>query len=291
MMEKVAAGAKFFLSPETWRVALGEARRGPRALGDPPAVEPLEDDPGAGLRKVAVGDHSYWLPSTMDWSGLVEIHREVFCPEHAHYYELGPCHVRPGDVVVDAGASEGFFARVALDRGARVIAVEPWKPMADALRRTFAAEAREGLFVVEETSLTDREGVATLHFDPSTPWGAHVSEAGRPGEAGAEVTLTTLDALIARSPWGRCDFLKMDIEGDERPAIAGARETLRRDRPCLAIAVYHHPTGYLDIRADLKAAGLGYRVEGKGLQRRRAGVYVPILLHAWDPGREAGSTT
>lgn len=285
--EKLATAARFFLSPETWRVARAERRHGPRRLDPLPAIETLEDDEAAGLRKIAIGGQSYWLPSTMDWNGLAEIYREVFCPDHAHYYEYGPCRVREGDVVVDAGASEGFFARFALDRGAKVLAVEPFKPLADALRRTFAREAAEGRFEVEETCLTDREGSDTLHFDPATPWGAHAGGAARPGESASTVTLSTLDALIARSKWGRCDFLKMDIEGFERPAVAGARETLKRDRPCLAIAVYHNPTGYIDIRSDLKASGLNYRVEGKGLQKRRAGVHVPILLHAWPGEREA----
>src|SRR5262249_10989091 len=149
------------------------------------------------------------------------------------YYEHGPCRVRPGDVVVDAGASEGFFTRFALDRGAKVLAVEPFQPLSDALRRTFAKEAAEGRFAVEETCLTDRQGSATLHVDPATPWGAHAGGTARPGESDSPVILSTLDALVKRSPWGRCDFIKMDIEGFERPAVAGAMETIRRDRPCL----------------------------------------------------------
>src|SRR5262249_31404815 len=61
MLAKLNAGARFFLSAETWRVALGEARRGPRYIGEPPAVELLDEDAGAGLRRVAIGGHHYWL--------------------------------------------------------------------------------------------------------------------------------------------------------------------------------------------------------------------------------------
>src|SRR5262249_11944198 len=132
----------------------------------------------------------------------------------------------------------------------------------------------------------------TLRYDPRTPWGAYrVADGngpadGRPGESGMTVTQTTLDELVGRSPWGRCDFVKMDIEGDERAAVAGAAATLRRDRPCLSIAVYHHPTGYLDIRRDLRAEAPDYRITAKGIQRRRWGVYVPMVLHAWPPDRD-----
>ena len=95
----------------------------------------------------------------------------------------------------------------------------------------------------------------------------------------------TVDALVERSGWGRCDFLKMDVEGAERGAVAGASATLRRDRPRLSIAVYHFATGFVDIRGDLAAAGLGYVVRGKGMTRRH-GLPVPTILHAWPAGSD-----
>ncbi len=290
LLSKMRTGARFFLNAETWRVALAESRHGRRSIGAPPTVEEVERDEAAGLCRLTIDGRDYWLPSSMDRAGLAEIHQEVFCPEHPHYYEYGGCRVRPGDVVVDAGASEGFFTRFALERGARVIAVEPWAPMAEALRRTFAAEIAEGRMIVEVTTLTDRSGEALLYYDPQAPWGAHVvagGGVGRAGERGETVRQTTLDELVAHSPWGHCDFVKMDIEGDERAAVAGGQVTLRRDRPALSIAVYHHPTGYLDIRRDLADTGLDYRVTAKGLLRRRRGVSIPMILHAWPADRRA----
>jgi FkbM family methyltransferase len=287
-LSKVGTGARLLLSAEMWRVVLGEARQGSRDVGQPPEVREVGRDEAAGLRQVEVGGDRYWLPLAMDLSGLAPLHLEVFCERHPHYYEHAGCRVRPGDVVVDAGASEGFFTRFALRRGARVIAVEPWGPMVEALRRTFADEIAAGSVVVEQAVLSDGEGEAVLAFDPETPWGATASPGVAADAAPGRETVrrTTLDALIARSAWGRCDFLKMDVEGAEREVVAGAAATLRRDRPCLSVAVYHHPTGYLDIRRDLRSAGLGYEVAGKGLQRRR-GLYIPVVLHAWSPRPDA----
>jgi hypothetical protein len=39
----------------------------------------------------------------------------------------------------------------------------------------------------------------------------------------------------------------MDIEGSELEAIKGSAELIRRDKPKLAISVYHKPYDYLEI--------------------------------------------
>jgi FkbM family methyltransferase len=281
-LRKIGQGVRLLLDRGTWRDALAESR-GPRPAPAPaPEVRAVEEDPASGLRLVEVGGDRYWVPSSMDWASFGMLWPEVFDPAHPHYYELGPCRVRDGDVVVDAGASEGLFTRFALARGARVIAVEPFGPMAEALRRTFAPEIAAGTVRVEQAAVSDRPGEARLTLpDPSQPWGATIGPGG--GGAGESVPVETVDALIEQSGWGRCDFLKMDVEGAERNAVAGASATLRRDRPRLSIAVYHFATGFVDIRGDLAAAGLGYTVRGKGMTRRR-GLLVPTILHAWPAG-------
>jgi FkbM family methyltransferase len=280
-LRKVGRGMRLLLDAGTWRDALTEARQPRRAAAPLPEVRALDDDSAAGLRLVEVAGDRYWIPAPMDWTSFGMLYPEVFDAAHPHYYELGPCLVQSGDVVIDAGASEGLFTRFALRRGARVIAVEPHGPMAEGLQRTFAAEIAAGLVRVERAALSDRPGeVGLTMLDPSQPWGAMVS--ATPG-AGETVPATTVDALVDASGWGRCDFLKMDVEGVERAAIAGAMATLRRDHPRLAIAVYHHATGFVDIRNDLRDASLGYTVRGKGLTRRHV-VFVPTILHAWPAG-------
>jgi FkbM family methyltransferase len=284
LLGKAAVGARVVASPELWRLAAaGALRRRPAAAGGAeglPAVTTVGEDPAAGLIEVEVGGRRYWEPAAVDRGGLADIHDEVFRADHPHFYEYKRCRVRPGDVVVDAGAAEGFFTRFALERGARVVAVEPYAPQADALRRTFAGEVAAGRVRVCQVALGDREGEVTLEVDPAAPWGGTVGRAFR-GTVRQRVRQTTLDQLVAQT-WGRCDFLKADVEGAEGGLTRGASRTLRRDRPRVAIAVYHGPTNYLDVRDALRALRVGYRVTGKGLHRFRF-VYVPVMLHAWAP--------
>ena len=53
------------------------------------------------------------------------------------------------------------------------------------------------------------------------------------------VRAVTLDDMIDELKLDRVDFIKMDIEGAERHALAGARRLLSAYKPRLAICIYH----------------------------------------------------
>ena len=78
------------------------------------------------------------------------------------------------------------------------------------------------------------------------------------GSDGESLRATTIDRVIAELAPARLDFLKMDLEGAEAEALAGALATLRRYRPRLAIATYHDAREESGIRALLRAHGVAY---------------------------------
>ena len=76
---------------------------------------------------------------------------------------------------------------------------------------------------------------------------------------GETVNVTTLDAFAAEHDVARIDFLKVDTEGYEPEVLEGAKGTISRLAPTLALCVYHrqdHPW-----RIPLMTAALhdGYR--------------------------------
>ena len=154
-------------------------------------------------------------------------------------YQREPVVVRAEDVVFDAGANVGVFARVAFQRGARlVVAFEPEPTNVCCLQRTFRRESEQGRFILVEAALWESSGAKPFHLHGSS--GASGSLLNRAGGAGViQVPVTTLDETVERLKLDRVDFIKMDIEGAERHALRGGFQTLSRFGPRMALCIYH----------------------------------------------------
>lgn len=57
----------------------------------------------------------------------------------------------------------------------------------------------------------------------------------------------------------KADFIKMDIEGSELYALYGAAETIAKDRPQLAISIYHSNDDFVNIPIYLKSHLKNYK--------------------------------
>ena len=54
-------------------------------------------------------------------------------------------------------------------------------------------------------------------------------------------------------------FIKADIESYELDMLIGAEKIIRRDRPKLAIAIYHNASDMYQILLWLHSLGMGYK--------------------------------
>jgi FkbM family methyltransferase len=59
-----------------------------------------------------------------------------------------------------------------------------------------------------------------------------------------KIKTVRIDDVVVNTKVG---FIKMDIEGAEMRALKGAEETIKRDKPLLAICVYHKPGDAIEI--------------------------------------------
>lgn len=216
----------------------------------------LEQDP-AGYNLWETPKGRYWIPRGSDYSlpfNLAEQERKI--------YGQGEQGVQPGDVVLDCGASVGVFTREALAAGARlVVAVELAPENLECLRRNFAAEVRVGRVIIYPKGVWDKDDMLTLYVDPgNSPADSVVMRPERARE-GPKVPLTTIDKLVEELQLERVDFIKMDVEGAEQRALVGARRTLERFRPRLALSAYHREDDPQRIPELVRQAWPGYRMQ------------------------------
>lgn len=56
-----------------------------------------------------------------------------------------------------------------------------------------------------------------------------------------KIEITTIDTFVLDNNLTKVDFIKADIEGAEREMLEGAKLTLKKYAPKLAICTYHRP--------------------------------------------------
>lgn len=180
-------------------------------------------------------------------------------------YDRAPAAIDPGDVVIDVGAHLGTFTRYALQRGAaRVIAVEPMPALAACLRRTFWAEIQAGTVLVAEAAAWDSDSSLEFRIGPQSTTGRARAATDRPSDAIIRVRAVRLDSLMRELGQDRVDFIKMDIEGAEPRALAGAGQTIAAFTPRMAICVYHGRDDETLVPAAVASSHAGYAVFFRG---------------------------
>lgn len=146
-------------------------------------------------------------------------------------------HVKPGAMMVDAGANFGHFALVAsrlAGKDGLIFAFEP-DPKTFALLTENVALLDTANVVAVAAGLADRPGELELREDAGNPGGhSFATENVRAAGTSTRVPVHTLDEFLARhAPGRRLDLIKIDVQGFEAKLIAGARQTIARDRPTI----------------------------------------------------------
>lgn len=155
-----------------------------------------------------------------------------------HIYEL---FVREGDVVVDGGAAVGrHTAPLARRVGAsgRVLAFEPVPSHRESLERKVQADAIAGRVLVRMEALSDAAGESEFVTVEGRPGFSGLKDAWAPASLGrtkGRHPTTTIDAALSSLGDRTVTFVKLDLEGGEFNALRGARDTLRRRRPLVAM--------------------------------------------------------
>ena len=174
---------------------------------------------------------------------------DATAPAAEQYFPADIVRLSEDEVFVDGGAFDGdtladFVGRVG-ERFAHYHAFEP-----DAANRVRLMGRLEGLPAAVREKITIHPLAlhaesATLSFTDQGGPTSHVGTGGNTSVRGER-----LDAILAVQ---RLSFLKLDVEGAERAALAGAKASITQHRPQVAACVYHEPNDLWEIPQRLAA--------------------------------------
>ncbi|MBA7708521.1 hypothetical protein ES703_117423 [subsurface metagenome] len=204
------------------------------------------------LDDIGYSIHLYALPSTIVNQFML----------HQYSYERisSPIKVEVGDFVIDGGSCWGdvtlFFAHGVGATG-KVYSFEFVPENIEILAKNLHANKELALRVeVVQRALWSASG-ERLSYSYNGP-ASRVSE-GKVGELDRTITTVTIDDFVADQKIPKVDFIKMDIEGAELPALKGAKKTINNYKPKLAISVYHNLKDFVNIPEYLESLETRYK--------------------------------
>lgn len=226
----------------------------------------------------AVRDKRKWIPGTerrerlwfydlqkINFPGRVYLSdlcvlREFILKQYEYKTHVVSIKAGPEDVVIDAGACWGdtalYFANEVGISG-KVYSFEFLPANLSILRQNMDLNKELGKRIeIIEHPVWSESGEPVGYTD--TGPGNQVVL----GSKGNSETVKTIsiDDFAGSRQLAKVDFIKMDIEGAELPALKGAVETIRKHRPKLAIAIYHSLDDFLGIPLFIKNLNLGYKI-------------------------------
>lgn len=191
----------------------------------------------------------------------VSAHTQQAAP--VQYFEF-PGYFPEGTAFVDAGCYDGadslYFADWCGGKYSKIFAFEPDKKNYKICEHALASLPRIKLF---EAGLGSKSA-SSLFFAVGRSHSRLAELKGKVEIADeifqdkniTEIQIAALDALVGSETVG---FIKMDIEGAELGALHGAKSVIVRDKPFLAVCVYHRPGDTLAIMDYLSGLVPEYR--------------------------------
>ncbi len=194
------------------------------------------------LVSMGIDEERIFLPQKDWWLG-----------KYDQYFDLDIIKPTENEVFVDGGALDGMDSQRFLEWcDYNYSGIFAFEPDHENCIRTNEKLNKNHDIVIYEKGLWDCSTV--LRFNSGNNEISSISETGD-----IEINTMSIDE-IQKSKSIPITYIKMDIEGSEAKALDGARETIKRDRPRLAICVYHKPEDIIELPLKILDMNPNYRL-------------------------------
>ncbi|MBF0440429.1 MAG: FkbM family methyltransferase [Oligoflexales bacterium] len=169
------------------------------------------------------------------------------------YFPDDLIHLREKEVFVDVGAYDGDTIHQFLkkENGGKYAEIHAFEVDPDNFLRLKKNTRGLARLYLHNVGLFDRHTISSINKNNS---GSEIVEGAKCGES---IELVRMDDIL---PDTKATFIKMDIEGAEKEALAGAETLIKKHAPTLAICVYHKAEDIWEIPLYLKRLVPEYRI-------------------------------
>ena len=173
-----------------------------------------------------------YFPHAADGSDIFDFNNETFVD----------CGAYTGDTI------KALFKKAKTEVSA-IVAFEPDKYNFDVLEK-FAERKKELSITLYNAGVYDKNGTVSFSGNASV-------ESGISDEGLQKIKVMAIDGC---PECFNATFIKMDVEGAELAALHGARETIKKNKPKLAICIYHNPEDLWTIPAFIRDINPNYKL-------------------------------
>lgn len=215
------------------------------------------------------------IPNTLFWplefpiEGVNQVTAETFDVDDWHYYQKEKTIIEKEEYLLDIGTAEGLFPLSVIDKCKHIVMIEPSSKFYKTLHKTFASF--QDKVTIHKTAIGDYDG--DVFFEEDSLIG-QISTTN--SSTDNKTTIRKIDTLIDENQ--KITYLKADIEGFEQEMLKGAENTIKRNKPRIAITTYHTENDPDEIINLIKSYVPEYKHYVKGIFTEKS---KPVMIHFW----------
>jgi len=214
-------------------------------------------------------DTKLFWPKNFTVNRLDQVIAETFDSNDWHFYQKEKTKIEKGEILLDIGTAEGLFPLTVVDTCSHIYMVEPSTTFHKCLNKTF--ENHLDKVTIFNTAIGNEDGMITFNEDSLDGMISDVSTNDL-----QQMSILKVDTLFKNGE--KITYLKADIEGFEAEMLKGAEQTIKRNKPKIAITTYHTQNDPKEIISLIKGFVPEYNYYVKGIYEKTP---KPVMIHFW----------
>lgn len=164
-----------------------------------------------------------------------------------------------GDSIIDCGAYTGDTADMYMRRlngECSIYAIEPYAENYRKLEQRIEKESWQNKVKAFNCAVGEKIAESVIMYNEGD-FGMAINLSNKRGKENQKISIETLDHLFGGQD---ISYIKMDIEGEEKGALEGARKLIEKNHPRLMISGYHKIEDFWEIPETIWSINNHYKI-------------------------------